>query len=199
MERVSVISGLVISLFVISGCEKDDDDDRLLGHSGGCNISCQNGGSVDFSDCTCDCPSGFSGSSCQNEMVPSTFRLTRIEITQWPFFNQNDYWDSDLTAPDPRVEINLGTSPFLHTGTILNPPSGATLYYGTANDPTNFPQVLNVNTTYDFRVYDRDGNQSDLMLNSQFKLADFSSGLPTTLSLSTDSEWSFKFYGDWQS
>ncbi|MGB6034788.1 MAG: hypothetical protein WBG42_00870 [Cryomorphaceae bacterium] len=190
--KLSFLVSLMIILF--AGCEKDDDDDSPQG----CTIICQNGGTVASSNCSCNCPAGFTGANCQNQNTPTSFTLTRIDVTDWPYFDGNLYWDSDNSAPDPRVEINLGTSPFLHSGHFENPSAGSILSYGSSNDPDNFPRTLNVNTTYDFRVYDNDPlNSDDLMLNSQFKLLDYSNGLPSVITFFYSSGWEFKLYGTW--
>lgn len=192
---------LLISLFTaaLTGCDKDDEDDRLLGSDPCPNTTCQNGGTLITSNCSCDCPTGFIGTNCQNQITPTSFTLTRIDVTEWPYLDNNsEYWDADNSAPYPRVEINLGTSPFLHSGHFQNPSAESILSYGSSNDPNNFPRTLNVNTTYDFRVYDNDPlNSDDLMLNSQFKLLDFSNGLPSVVTFFYSSGWEFKLHGTW--
>ena len=39
-----------------------------------CSLTCQNGGTLNMSSCTCDCPDGYSGSSCESEL--QSFELT---------------------------------------------------------------------------------------------------------------------------
>ncbi len=49
-------------ILVLASCDEDDDS-RFFGSP--CNITCQNGGSVNSSNCTCNCPAGFTGQFCE--------------------------------------------------------------------------------------------------------------------------------------
>ncbi len=178
-----------------SAC-KPDDDEYATPTSSPCTISCQNGGTV-TSSCECDCPNGFYGTNCQNQQTPTKFRVSSLKLTNWPVEKSNgDPWDLGIgtaVRPDIRVEWNVGTSDYVHTGYYSNCDINQDYTY---NQSEWFPFYLYMGTTYDFRFYDDDGATDDLMLNSSMNVGNHDNGLPSTLYL-TSGGFQFQVTGQW--
>ncbi len=158
-----------------------------------------NGGAVN-SICQCDCPSGFYGTNCQNQHIPSAFRVTQIVLTNWPAtYNQNQVsyaWDNDGTGPDIYFRFGIGTTLHAETGTYNNCVQGTNYTYNAQNDPAHFPFSLNCAILYDLKIMDEDGSQDQVMLDSSINMASYDNGLPTMINLSSGA-FAFKLHGTW--
>jgi hypothetical protein len=76
-------------------------------------ITCLNGG-ISNIDCGCDCPIGYTGVNCSEQVTPSKITITKFTVKVFPITQTNgDNWDSWLTNSDdafPDIYITLSDS-----------------------------------------------------------------------------------------
>lgn len=70
---------LVVIGIMMTGCKKDD-----------CQFVCQNGGTLKKENCSCTCPTGYSGSLCEIDNRPSCERNKTGDIV-FNSFSSNPY------------------------------------------------------------------------------------------------------------
>ena len=140
---------LVVFLFTLSNCSNESDDSCTP-------ISCLNGGTQTV-DCGCDCPDGFSGTDCSAKLMPSSIKITNVEVKKFPDTNNGSWWDGFPTNSDADIYITIGdvisgneiyTSP-----TYYEDASGLGVMYDFEPEtPINITDVTNnhVLTIYDF-------------------------------------------------
>jgi hypothetical protein len=161
---------LSFSLVLISSCKKDDPCEQ---------ISCLNGGTC--VNGSCDCPQGFSGPDCSNQVTPSSMRITNIKVTRFPPTDSNGGgWDFS-SGGDIYVTMSYNNS------NIYSHPS----HYENAN--TNFTydfapntnlNITNPTNKYVVSVFDYDSlDADDFMGGIEFTPYSSLNGFPTQINL----------------
>jgi len=87
------------------GCSSDSDSDNCE------TITCINGGT--FMDCECDCPEGYAGNNCSNQVTPSKVIINKAIVKVFPNTDNGEFWDAaipDAEAALPDVYITLQDS-----------------------------------------------------------------------------------------
>lgn len=106
MNKTQKLSGALLLAFAASlltistGCSGDDDPtDPCAG------IECKNGGAC--VNGICECPEGYDGADCGNEMVPDNIRITKITYTKIPAkHDDGTNWDAG-PLPDAYPGLNV--------------------------------------------------------------------------------------------
>lgn len=118
---------LLVVLFY--GCSKDSPSTPPC-----TPIACLNGG-VSRTDCSCDCPQGYTGTNCGMQITPSSVKITKIRVTKFPDSPPNGGWWDTFPNSDADIYITLVNS------------SGATIY----TSPTYYTNATGLGTIgYDF-------------------------------------------------
>lgn len=173
----SIILGL--ALFLI-GCSSDDS-----GSSECQELTCFNGG--EFQDCGCNCPEGFTGTTCEIPKTPSKVIITNIKVKFFPNQNQGANWDP-VSLPDIYVNIE----------TISEIVYSSTNYYPDAlsDGINNFDFLINPGysitdissphfiSVIDYDLEDLPPSEDDLMAFVAFYPYESSGGFPHTITIS---------------
>lgn len=147
MKKILLVLSIVA--FVFSGCKKDPCE----------GVVCSNGGTC--SSGTCSCTTGYTGSSCQSEVKPTSVRLKTITVTQFPMSKPTGgAWDANSCCPDIYVTVEkaVGGNVYTHP-TYFNDGSSGTTYLFTMAVPVN----LNPDTEYYIYLYDEDGATDEFL------------------------------------
>ncbi|WP_052599747.1 calcium-binding EGF-like domain-containing protein [Aureispira sp. CCB-QB1] len=161
------------------------------------NITCLNGGTCVNGNC--DCPPGYGGSDCGTALTPVSMTITSVTVTNYPATKPSGSgWDL-TTGPDCFLTINSGTSAnqnsFVSGYTYNNVAAGTQMPFN-----TGFPiSLTSPNSDYVLAIWDNDApDADDYMDGFRFIPNNYSSGFPSTLSLSTatfavtiDVTWNF--------
>lgn len=87
------------------GCSSDSDSD-------GCEtITCLNGGT--FVNCECDCPEGYVGNNCSNQVTPSKVIINKAIVKVFPNTDNGEFWDAAIPNTEdalPDVYITFQDS-----------------------------------------------------------------------------------------
>lgn len=160
------------SLFLSpSSCQKDPCS----------SVDCKNGGTC--SDGTCECPEGFQGTDCSQQIQPSKVRIQKVSVTDFPLTSSTGkQWDEN-DLPDIFILITdddgfVWESPVIFDNAA---PSGQYLF-----EVTPAIEVTDFNKEYLIYLYDHDGtNPYEYMGGFSFKPYTPASGFPTQLNLET--------------
>lgn len=163
---------IVLMLFtLLSACKKDDLCENIVCLNGG---SCVNG--------SCNCPTGYTGADCSQQMTPSRINITSITLLDfptttssggsWDFSNGADVYLvlelNGVEVADNRSNAYTNELPPLHWSNL---PTAFEM-----DEPTN---------QYTLRVYDRDDFPPDQYLGGiNFTPYNSNNGFPTKLTLS---------------
>lgn len=95
--KKSVLFFATLILLTTAACDKCDKPDICEG------ITCLNGGTCVNGNC--DCPEGFGGSDCGEEIKPLSITVKKVTVKNFPPTDPNGGgWDAD-TGPDIYVKI----------------------------------------------------------------------------------------------
>lgn len=158
----------ILLVIAISSCKKDDPCDGIV---------CQNSGVCVNGEC--DCPQGFSGPDCSNQITPTSISITNIKVTRFPATDAGGAgWDLTSGA-DIYVAL------FYNNAGIYTHPT----FFQNADPSIDYDFVPNVNLTilnptnryiialYDFDDFDAD----DLMGAVEFIPYSNTNGFPSKL------------------
>jgi hypothetical protein len=169
---------LLLAFLFILACTKKDPCE---------GVSCLNGGTC--VDGTCNCTTGYEGSLCEKESVPSAIKITGIKFIKIPAKKSNgSNWDTDNTTPDIQpslytlksdnktLDVALWTSTFVLLNAKLD---------GSQELSVILPELkINpVNKLYAMALFDKDDNTSEFMGAVSFNLIDIISGRPAVVKL----------------
>ena len=179
-KTLSLLSLLLI--FFIS-CSKDDNND-------GCTpINCLNGG-TQTADCGCDCPDGYTGADCSTKLIPSSVKITKVEVKKFPDTNNGNWWDTFPSNSDADIyftiedesDVEIYSQP-----TYYEDASGLNVTYPFILDPTlTINDVASNHTIY---LFDLDDNLDDFISLIVFKPYDSSrDGFPSTVTIANSTD-----------
>ena len=182
---------ILLSVLFASGCI---DPIGPAGSDDPCyDVFCGNGGTCLDGDCLCT--EGWSGYECLNQITPTSMIITRVDVIDFPAYDNGLSWDLNGSAAD--ITISIGNA----QTTIYE----ASTYYSNAV-PANQPFVFNNVNLYiaeplqplNFLLYNYDeifGGQS-LMGGVNATIYSNTNGFPNTLNVSY-SDYEFKLYLDY--
>ena len=94
---------IVIFLSVgIYSCGNDEEVDICE------SVFCNSGGDCVNGECVCR--TGFSGTSCENENMPSSMKVIGVSTEKFPELDGVNPWDNDGSGPDLYFEIRDGNN-----------------------------------------------------------------------------------------
>ncbi|MEZ4808252.1 MAG: hypothetical protein R2815_12385 [Flavobacteriales bacterium] len=152
--QLLLILGLVITT---SACTKDE----ITPAGDNCSITCQNGGIL-TQDCSCDCPPGFNGPTCENsttQQEPTGFQISAIRLISWMPSNGGQPWDATSNIPgsiDPYLIIKLNNALVGQTFTYSSVVQGDDLLYYNEYGITFFPIHMDLNDQLTIYLRDMD-------------------------------------------
>jgi len=174
MKKFFSVIILLISTLTIQSCKKDKDPCL--------DIICKNGGTCVNGQC--QCPDGYSGVSCSNQVTPALIKVKSISVEGYPQTDNGAGWDL-TSGPDIYVELSLDNTVIYTSGYYQN-------QLGTANWSNLNIEINNPNSTYTIRLYDFDElDEDDYMGGYTFTPYSSTSGFPQIRNISSGS--SFKF------
>lgn len=174
MKKLFLLSCLLLFMF---SCKKDPCEDKL----------CLNGGTC--VDGTCDCAEGYTGSDCSTQKTPTAMSINKITMTDYPLHEPGGSdWDAFSSYGDPYITISEGTSANFNgwvSPNYVDEAGGADVVL-TTGLPYTLSGTLS-NWTIGVWDYDNFGNSNDDYMGGViFVPADFDSGWPDRISLSTN-------------
>lgn len=93
----SILYGFLV-VFTSMSCSSDSDSNSCP------TIACQNNGI--FVNCECNCPDGYSGIDCGNQITPTRIKVTKIRVKNFPNLNSSGFeWDG---VDGPEIFVRLG-------------------------------------------------------------------------------------------
>ncbi len=123
----------------LPSCSKDPCEDSM----------CMNGGVC--IDGTCDCPTGFTGPSCNERAVPDKIRMSSVVIDRFPGMKDGQEWDG-TDGPDIFFRLYDGTQP------LAQP---MLLWENALQQPYNFfinvIEMRNISGVHTMQLLDYDG------------------------------------------
>ena len=172
---------LLISVFMLgfTSCKKDKCD----------TSNCLNGGTCD--DGRCDCPIGYTGSECEEQITPQSIQISTIEVLKFPPTDNGGGWDIS-SGPEIYPEISKGTSLIWSSSN----------YYEDANPNINYEFDVTTSISlsepkdeYTISLYDYDGTSSDdFMGGIRFTPYSDSNKFPSTITLGQGQNVTFKIH-----
>lgn len=107
MKKLSIILKLALIVITFLSCSKKDDDSNK--NSDPCaGIVCLNGGTCVNGEC--DCPDGYSGPACGDQVTPTKIKITKVVVTRFPATDTGGAgWDL-TSGPDIYILIIKGST-----------------------------------------------------------------------------------------
>lgn len=186
--RNQIFKLMILSILttICLSCSSDSDSE-------GCEaLTCLNGGS--FVDCECECPPGFTGTECSNEITPSMVMITKATVKVFPNINNGELWDlaipdADSALPDIYItfqDSDLNTiydSPTFYENVI----SGEGTFFEFTMEPPL--EVTEFDDPYLVNIYDYDpSNDDDFMTSRAFFAYSQNNGFPETITVVSQSD-----------
>jgi hypothetical protein len=159
MKKLFVM--MLLSCSFLFACQKDDEvaptNNTTPTPLDPCaSIICQNGGTCNNG--ICECPDGFYGNLCENQMPATGFRVNQIRVNSFPSTDGGAGWD-------------LTSSAELYTAWGTNCNTGPTSYYENASNTTDYFwnvnwYTSNPNQAFKICLMDYDDFDSDDQISS---------------------------------
>jgi|SRR6185436_742510 len=218
LKLLKHLSAILIITAIFNSCKDDPCKDTYCLNGGACldgncncpggysgthceihdpcyNITCYNGGTC--VNGSCQCPTGYTGLNCQTELTLVSVTITEVVVNQYPFDNNGFYWDTGTSSskyPDLFLSENLGTTANDIPWTPYQ--SNVTASTVTFNSFYGSSTFVYPYSTYSISLWDWDGGNDNFMAGIYFIPADFKSGYPSTIHLSS-SKLDMTLYVTW--
>jgi hypothetical protein len=139
----------------------------------------------------CQCPDGFSGPACLTQVTPAKIRISRIDVTKFPQYDNGATWDVG-SGPDIFVMILDGTDIVYNSPTYYEDADASQTY---SFEPTSLVDLNDPYNQYTIALFDYDFGVSndDIMSASYFTPYNSNGGFPTKLTIG-NSEVTFELY-----
>lgn len=172
-------AGIFIATLNVEQCES-----KTLNYNDPCDtVVCQNGGTC-IGGGTCQCPSGYTGTHCEN--LITGLKITEVVFTSYAPGSWDVFSDPDIYMV---VEGSDGTT--WATGTVQDAVNN--YYYFLPGLPVT---LTNYSFEYPIYFYDWDNPGADLMLTLHIQPSDYS--LNQTTITFTSAGWDIAFLIEWQ-
>ena len=154
---------VLLPMLFIVGCNKEDVEDEKKKQT--------------------QCPEGYKGKDCKEQITPSKITLIKIQVTKFPQTNGGASWD---VASGPDIFIKFGRS----EGTLIwkSPTYFQDATSGTIYNFTPSPALeLNATAQYAIEIWDYDDlSASDKICGGTFYIYNDTNGFPSILERSND-------------
>ena len=186
--RNQIIKLIFLSILTAtySGCSSDSDSDDCE------TITCLNDGT--FVNCECECPPGYTGNDCSNQVKPSKVVITKATVKVFPNTNNGDFWDTAF----PDVEDALPDVYITFQDSNLNTIYGSTTFYENviSSEGTFFEFTLTPSielTTFDnpflVNIWDYDtSSEDDFMTSFGFFAYTLNNNFPNIITVVSQSD-----------
>jgi hypothetical protein len=172
------VTTLFLTATVFTSCEKDPCED----------VTCLNGGTC--IDGECDCPEGYTGSDCGDQITPSNIRVSKISITKFPSYNNGSDWDTWSAGPDIYVLIKKNSTTIHEQPTMWEDADAAQDYTYEPNSPIDLSEPT---VQYTISLYDYDSTgDNDFMGGINFYPYSSDNDFPNTLYIDAGGDVSFE-------
>jgi hypothetical protein len=155
-----------------------DDDDNVTKDA--CEyITCLNGGSCANGEC--NCPEGYTGSDCSQQVTPTKIRIKQVDVTSFPATNdKGSGWDL-TSAADIYIKIYKDDTELYNSSTYIKDAISSYKYEFELSPNVD---LLNPNDQYTIILYDYDSTSGDdYMGGIIFKPYSNTNSFPTTMNL----------------
>ncbi len=179
---------LLVIIAAVLSCSSDSSSECIP-------ITCLNGG-LSTADCGCDCPLGYSGENCSNQITPTKIIISKIRVSIFPNTDSGgNAWDLSSGAADISMIVsrdNSGAAIAIWTATTYYPDvvsNGVNFYDFTPLTPI---EVTQVSIPHYIELLDYDGADTFPSANDTMGVIAFypyvqANGFPTTITLANDS------------
>ncbi len=182
MSRLAALLFFGILPIIIYSCQKDDADPCA-------EIICLNGGTC--ANGQCNCPEGYTGSDCSQQVSPDKIRITRIEITRFPATDNGAGWDL-TSGPDIYPEIFKGSSSIYRSTIFYQNADPSNVYSFDLNPAVDLDEPRD---QYIIRLYDYDDfDADDFMGGIIFTPYSADNGFPTIIDLDAGEAVAFRLH-----
>ncbi len=148
--------------------------------------SCKNGGVC--VDGECQCPPGFTGADCGDEITPKTIIPRKVKVTKVARTAASGREYDAAEYPDVYVLIKEGTKVWVYTSTALNLQPGQTAEFDVDFLETTGPYFY-PSGEYTVELWDNDqisGGQDELMGTGDFRAWTPGNGFPEWITVPVD-------------
>ena len=162
-----LIIACILCLFALLSCE-----------SPCANVVCENGGNCIRGECLC--ATGYMGTFCEQEDVPSLMVLKEVSLTSFPAkISRNGGWDNN-NGPDIYIVLQKGDSTlYTHNAVFENAAPNERYSFENLGIELDFPE-----NRYKILLYDSDDpDEGEFMGEIEFTPYQNGKGFPTEVSL----------------
>lgn len=168
----------ILATAVFNSCKKDDPCE---------GVTCLNGGTCVNGEC--DCPDGYSGPNCGDQVTPAKIRISKVKITKFPQYDSGTNWDL-LDGPDIYIIIKKGSALIHEQPTMFEDANVSQVYSYT---PSGYIDLTDATGQYAISIYDYDdGLGDDFMGGISFYPYSNTGGFPATLFLDAGGQVTFE-------
>lgn len=178
-NQISKLIYLSIFILYVLSCSSNSDN---------CNTTtCLNGGT--FSNCQCNCPSGYSGEDCSFQIVPNKIKINKVIVKAFPNLNNGAYWDTAIpTSEDTLADIYITFQDF-NLNIIYDSPtyyqnviSGQDAFFEFNINPSI--ELTNFENPYLINIWDYDvSSEDDFMTSFGFIAYTANNNFPDTITV----------------
>ncbi len=162
-----------------------------IGGFSGCGKKCTEGSCKNGGVCVngeCQCPPGYTGNDCGDEITPKTIIPHKIKVTKVSRTAPSGREYDPAEYPDVYVVVKEGAKVWIHTQTRLNLRPGETVEFDVPFLVTTGPYFY-PSGEYTVELWDNDqitGGQDELMGSADFRAWTPGNGFPEWLKIPID-------------
>jgi len=178
MKPIKIFSSILfITVASLFSCLKDPCDGTSCLHGGYCM------------DGSCNCPAGYTGEHCQDQVTPIKMKVQAITVTRFPGLNDGLPWDAN-DGPDIYFKMSEPDYPLAQPEYLVEN-ADPSIDYSFSFVPFDLRFVT---ATYKMELFDYEGVgiPSQKMGELLFTPYSATSGFPTTLVLDDGGSIAFK-------
>lgn len=173
MKPVTLLTNFLLSILLftsIMSCSENSGCDDTMCFNGGVCV-----------DGTCDCPPGFTGNNCQEQLIPDRIRIASVRLDRFPPTKPDgQLWDVD-GAPDLFFRLMDLDRPIAQPMLLVEDADNDKQHYFFIN----IIDMYNVNHEHTMQLFDYEGLGLDKDFLGEIKFIPYhqESGLPSVLVL----------------
>ena len=173
-----------LTFVLISSCKKETKDPCE-------GITCLNGGTC--ANGSCNCPQGYSGSNCSQQLTPTKVTITKVQVTRFPATDAGGAGWDPTSGPELYPKISLGSSTIYSSSTYYIDASTSLVPYDFT--PSPYIELTSPTSQYTIEAYDYDTlDPDDWMGGIYFYPYSSTGGFPSTIIIDGGGSVAFKLY-----